>query len=764
MRFFNGVPVLVCAAAILLAAACDDNGGGDGGSGGESLPGLLPFIWISTGGGGGTTVDGGNGGSIQFLPDSDILLDDGRARPVIGTNFLTASIMADNVVTYAELVTIQTPTISPPTSPVILASFSLPVGTGLELPAGVTLDLSDTPPSIERVAIGAQSEIAVYGPIFLTRTGANAIDLNLSTNVSGVLSIVIEGSIDGRGAPTFDGANVNVTSGTALGSGGPVALLSPSVNLSGGAGDAANAGGNGGNLLVQTGDDLLIPHGSFDTRGGDGTDEGGDGGLVRVEIETNTVAGALLADMRWGANTSGGAGGTSNGGFGGNFTFRWGAGNVDVSSRVIASGGDSPVGGGVAGATSILCFFNGALSGTITGTAYVTANGGSSTGGSGARAGNATVSAGTATDFLLHVELMGGTGQVFGGVGRTGHLEVNNATNCTVAGDTSGGAGVSGGGNAGGFLIGSTFAGVTSSMTGCRIDGVSRGGASTGGTGGAGGTALLGNYYLFGSPVAFTATSCSVQLEAPGGDGSVGGVGGGIVAGHHQGTMEFTLSGNLNGGAGIGTGAGVNGGAGGSVRFATTSGTATVGIVNVTADGGDGASTSGTGGAAGFLDFSGSAAGITITALNVSLDGGGGAGTGVGGVGGSADVNASGPVSFSGAFTSNGGAGATDGNGGDFVVVTPGSVTVDGTISTVGGGTAGSGGSIDIGNNQAATITVTGTSVLGANAAAPSGTEGSITLDAVGVGSSNPNLDVQAGAVLETLDGTGTNVTNVTLD
>ncbi|HRJ79834.1 MAG TPA: hypothetical protein PLF37_15145, partial [Planctomycetota bacterium] len=70
-----------------------------------------------------------------------------------------------------------------------------------------------------------------------------------------------------------------------------------------------------------------------------------------------------------------------------------------------------------------------------------------------------------------------------------------------------------------------------------------------------------------------------------------------------------------------------------------------------------------------------------------------------------------------------------------------------------------------LGNGSAAPLTLTSSSRIRANGGGPAGAAGSITLDPTGTGGvSNVNLVEQAGRVLETLNGGGTNTNNVTRD
>lgn len=71
----------------------------------------------------------------------------------------------------------------------------------------------------------------------------------------------------------------------------------------------------------------------------------------------------------------------------------------------------------------------------------------------------------------------------------------------------------------------------------------------------------------------------------------------------------------------------------------------------------------------------------------------------------------------------------------------------------------------NLGNDSAATLTLTSSARIRANGGAPAGAAGSIALDPTGTGgTSNTNLVEQAGRVLETFNGAGTNTSNVTRD
>src|SRR5690606_12949808 len=154
MKRFNKALCLTLALGGLLLAGC--GGGDDGGGGGSNLPGLGSVAWYLNGGAGniGAATSGGTAGTLTITAGDDVLLDDGRTRPTVTTNFLTAGVLTDSLVTYAELAGIAAPTVAAGT-----ATFTL-VGAGFELPAGATLNLSDAPTAtVNTVVISTDSPI-----------------------------------------------------------------------------------------------------------------------------------------------------------------------------------------------------------------------------------------------------------------------------------------------------------------------------------------------------------------------------------------------------------------------------------------------------------------------------------------------------------------------------------------------------------------------------------------------------------------------------
>jgi hypothetical protein len=168
------------------------------------------------------------------------------------------------------------------------------------------------------------------------------------------------------------------------------------------------------------------------------------------------------------------------------------------------------------------------------------------------------------------------------------------------------------------------------------------------------------------------------------------------------------------------------------------------------------------------LGFGFASAGTTFTVSGQLTSNGGTSAAGTGGsstgffLSGTADLVVSGQVRVHGGASTTG----TGGNAGNVNISGPGDLTVSGTIEGFGGSgaTGADGPSFNLGNDGSATVTLTSCARIRANAGAPAGMPGLITLDPTGVGPANPNLVEQAGSVLETENGAGTNTNNVTRD
>lgn len=616
--------------AILLVAmaGCKSSDDGGGGGGGGPLPTLTFIIWNTNGGNAltGAATNGGIGGSISISCSDNLLLDDGRVRPTVGTNFLTAGVMADSSVTYAELQSILA---SAPVGGI--TTFAIPAGTGFDLPAGVALNLADTPAGVTGVSFTTNSNIVLLGSIVTTRTVNDAVDLSFSTSTNNNTGIYVASAIDGRGSATRDGGDFGVSGPTTGG-----IFLTVNVNLSGGAGDAATDAGNGGNLLVSAGLDLIVPYGTGSTRGGAGTTAGGDAG--DIVFSNFSGGGSFLANFYWNGDARGGDGGTGNGGNGGNFIFVVGTGTSVAFCRGITSGGASTSGDGGAAGAVILEMVNAAgsaLAGDISGTLYGTADGGASTTGNGGFGSTVTIAAANTHDAVLVGEARGGAAGTGGSGGDGGAVIalIVDANILGVLGNAFGGDGGVDGGNGGDVEVQSLGTLVTGTWDQISVTGNTFGGVGNTGNGGAGGSIILGNPTLTGVASTVTITNSTITGNTAGGIGVNGGAGGTIEAGHQQGTMEISMSGNASGGDANGNaGATTNGGAGGTIGFRTNTATATLLVSSAFADGGHGA-LAGNGGNGGLFNYQGTAATLNVVTTGSGLAGNG-AGAGNGGFGG----------------------------------------------------------------------------------------------------------------------------------
>ena len=104
--------VMALTASLSLLAGCSSDDGGGGGGGG-SLP-TIPTVHFFADGGNATTgaaTNGGNAGTVSSSADGDILYDDGRTRPTVGTNVL-AALLANNPITYTDLIGALAPVVA----------------------------------------------------------------------------------------------------------------------------------------------------------------------------------------------------------------------------------------------------------------------------------------------------------------------------------------------------------------------------------------------------------------------------------------------------------------------------------------------------------------------------------------------------------------------------------------------------------------------------------------------------------------------------
>lgn len=790
-------------ALVLAGCGSDDDGGGGGGS---NLPGLTTVRWTLNGGAGniGATTDGGKAAAMTLTAGDDLLLDDGRTRPTVSTNFLTATETADGVVTYAELASIATPAIAGTT-----ATFSL-AGTGFELASGVTLNLSDAVSgTIDSVVIDADSPVIITGSVVTTRTGANSVNLALTTSSTVATSVVLTGFFDSRGDTGMDGGDF-IISTTGAGSG--MVFLS-SVNTSGGIGDATQDGGDAGSFAVTSDDDMIFRHGSVQARGGAGTADGGDAAGMVI-----SVTGEMQTDIRWSADSRGGDAGSGTGGNGSGFLIGWGTAGttaVKVYAFVQGTGGDSSTGVGGTGGVALIQTTSASIE--VTGTLHFSCSGGDVTNASGANGGEGggsiRIQAETITDFLLIGSTNGGS-SLGGNGGDAGacNFIANVSTNSRLQVTANGGQGLENGGDGGRANWGPSSSSGTMTFTDCRITATLNGGNGATGNGafdgGDGGSVILGDD---SSPTTLTmnTTNFTVSITANGGttDSSttgVGGAGGRLFVGHNMGTMEVSASGNLNGGASLNAAGSGAAGVGGQFQFQMEDGTLNATLTNANANGGA-ASGAGDGGTGGNLTIRpvrtpSTASGGATASVRVNLRGGSSV-DGTGGGNGLVDINAgvAGFMSTNFVVAANGGDSQTGDGGtqvsnavdGDFGGNT--SITginwnfSGGNGSTVSGnGAGGNCDDIDFTTTDFA-ITVSGTIVLNSGNGAGTGNGGSQNQELIvnlnsdsdtAAGSFTANLNFTAnggnaagsgdggtaGSAMDIDDGTATSGGNVTVN
>lgn len=566
-----GTAVALAAALLTLGACADDDKKRSRTGGGTSvafpaipteiptLNGMAVTIDVS---GGSDAIFGANAGNVRAVaPAGRVMEDDGRSLPSIDANFLTAGARAGGLVTYADLLAID------PSAVILTGGITVLElwGQDFYLPAGVTLDLADSP--TEQFAIRAQGPgdvIRIDGNVWCKRGGEN-VQLILWSAANGT-AVSVSGNVEAAGdGNTADGGSLLLiaTKGDAL--------LRGTVMASGG------PSGNGGEvgLEVAMGDILLAP-GMWVANGGAG-DNGGAAGEASVRCGLATTFG-------WGFQANGGEATAGAGGGGGSLSVRC-AEILTMNAPIEMLGGQSTFGqGGDGGYADIVgLFITGAtaanLNGgegptggnggslyfsaeSVTGAAVVaTANGGAAVGAQPSQGGNGGYLE-VHTDGLHGVNLLldgqarGGDG--FGG-GNGGNVSINGYSyfeNTHLHSDVSGGNGTLGNGGDGGFTGVSMYSsygeGLKSVFMECVADG---GNGANGGDGGFIRIDAQGGIH----------NNVTAQVSANGGDGLAGGGGNG---GHLQTagsegssdwSMNLTLSGSMSGGA-ASEGSGGNGG------------------------------------------------------------------------------------------------------------------------------------------------------------------------------------------------------------
>ncbi|MCU0805355.1 MAG: YDG domain-containing protein, partial [Burkholderiales bacterium] len=568
--------------------------------------------------------------------------------------------------------------------------------------AAVTLgNLGATNPlgtvNVSGIGIAAGS-ISTVG---LANGAGAAVTLNAGTGASSV------GAIDTRGgARTTNGAGPN---------GGAVTLTSNAtttgaITTRGANGlGGNNVGGNGGAVTMNGAGaaSTIALNGAIDTRGGDsvGTGNTGNGGAVTLRA---TDAGSITGGAGATITTSGGRGQAganvtvdrqaagqtiasvalagainTSGGNGATDAAGRNAGNVAVNNAraialasVTARGGNSGGANGVGGNGGTVSVTRAGTASAMTFSGVIDTRGGDSTGtGNTGNGGAVTIDAGAAPNVGTIAFLAGSGIDTRGGRGQTGgNVVVRDASSvafdATATIDTSAGAGVTTGKNAGTVAM---TAGITGPVT--------LGSVTTRGSAAVAANSVGGN----GGNVAVTSVGATLLggIDTRGGDGT------GTAAGGTSGTIA------INGGAGavVSTSAGTlttqgaRGANGANVTIAATA-AGSVNLAGAISAGGGAPATGQTGRTGGAASVTGGD--VRVAAITTD---GGAAATGNGGGAGAItlDANDATPtVTLAGALSARGGnaAGGTGGTGANITLGDPVRLAADIAID-VSAGTGG---------------------------------------------------------------------------
>lgn len=669
----------------------DDDGNSGGGSAGAVYPQVptarptltgMPVALNASGGQSTGTAFGGNGGDIAILAyDGRLMLDDGRARPGVDNNFLTAAVLAGGSVTWTELTTLD-------------ASVTVTIGTTVHItlngqdffvPAGVTLDLSGAPAGVDLLQINVQGSgdvIRIDGPVNGVRLTDDSIGLGLlNINAPGT-AISVDGNVDLSG---YDAGVLYHGGAYAARAYAGGVIQTGAVDTSGNTASAAS-GGNGGSIdLVSFTGDIILRAGVIQSDGGSttGGSTGGDAGTLSIRSIS-----ATLQRFEWGLRTRGGLGLTT-GGFGGPITVDY-DGPLDAFIPFLADSGNATSGASLQAG-------NVAFKGlTVQGAIVGTANGGQ--GGTGGNGGAIDVEGESLFGLAFEVSANGGVGTSGnGGNGGAISVYVDGAVgiNLLVSANNSGGQGAVNGGSAGSVNM-DTFG----ELRNVDFTSVGNGGQGTNGNGGGNSSGFISQLSPYGEAI----VDSTFDFTRRGGNGLNGGGGNaGNVSVNLRGSdrNNFTLLADCVGGDGTTS----QGGTGGFVRFQTTEPYTADISVTATLDGGDatsgnggnagsfeiignrerhvtlrngpinargGTSNTGSGGTGGLFQVTDQGQDTSLTVQNIALDLSGGTVSATGVNGGSARNGASFAVSvivgrlrwLGGSITANGADAGTTGNGG----------------------------------------------------------------------------------------------------
>ncbi|MBE7491196.1 MAG: hypothetical protein HS108_05495 [Planctomycetes bacterium] len=553
---FGLLAAVVSAGLVLGGCSDDDKKKGGGGTAGVIYPQVptarptltgMPIAINTEGGTNNGSGNAGNAGSLSISAERGrVMRDDGRSRPAIDNNILTAAALGGGSVTYAELIAVAPAQTAVTANQVVIDLY----GQDFFLPSGVILDLSGAPSGIVTVRIVANNPgdyIRLDGPVNGVRTTDHSVSLALISTQSTGTAISVDGAVDLSGynsSVTYHGGGFY-----AYAYGGGV-IVAGAINTRGNdITTGGNQAGYGGNvsLWAQYGDVVLRP-GVLHAAGGNTTagSVGGTGGYIEVYAHP-----ASLMPFDWGIRTNGGFG-SAAGGSGGSFSLR-ASGPLDVFVAFDTRAGSTVV-GGPSGAGG--CYILGL---TVQGAVVGTANGGN--GATGSDGGAVSVQGESVFGLAVEATSNGGNGSSGNG-GRGGRVEVyaDGAVmiNVLVDGQTNGGNGANNGGDAGACYCHSY-----AEMRNVQATFVADGGNGTGSDGGNG--SQSGNDHVFGVysgyGEAITDTTFNITSRGGSGGGTSGNGGGVYVYLGGSDRSDFTIQANLTGGNASSTGdAGIGGG------------------------------------------------------------------------------------------------------------------------------------------------------------------------------------------------------------
>jgi hypothetical protein len=613
---------------LLLGGCSGDDDNGKGGGFGITYPAVptdrptftgLSAVIDTHGGDGSGSNNGGRAGDINLRAlHGRVLHGDNRARPAVNANVLTTLELADNIVTYAELLALANTQVITAGTATIIDLY----GQDFFLPSGATLDISGAPAGVDTIGIRANLNgdvIRLDGNVNGVRLTLDSVELRLLSEQTTGTAICVDGNINLSGYPSsvlYNGGQFMAVSFSGA------TVVRGTINTSGNSPTAAN-GGRGGDVIIGSDEgDVVVPFGILLATGGAGgatAGSGGDGGDLEIwGSDTETM------NCDWAVRNFGG-GSVTQGGGGGDIDVNY-DGPLNIfcifeSYSGTASSGSAAFGGAVN--------FQGL---TTQGVVQGSVNGGG--GGTGSPAGSIIVRGDSVFGLAVEATANGGTGSSGGG-GAGGSITVYcdgaALVNILLNAQARGGQGATSGAAGGRIEIGGY--GETSGVT-ATVD-VS-GGNGTSGNGGNGGNAVIYMDSDYGESI--TNTTFTATMNG-GNGGSQGGNGGNFqrlgnpvfLRGGQRHNFTLNLTGNG------GTGGSAAGGNGGTFDLELSDLVSAVIAINASFNGG--ASTTGTSSATGgnFFAFLNDQSKLTLNGGTVSLRGGANSSSTAGGLGGRVD-------------------------------------------------------------------------------------------------------------------------------